>query len=83
MSIENRVNGILIGFGYVVNETFIDEENCLYSVEYHRVGKKPNVVNLSVIHKREEGAEKLSLLIYSELDKILKKKKQKNKENEN
>jgi hypothetical protein len=76
LSIETRVNGCLIGFAYVHNEMSLDgkdEGECKYSVEYHRVNREPSVIRFNIKHKREEGAEKLSLLIYRELDKRLKK----------
>jgi hypothetical protein len=76
LSIETRINGTLIGVAYVHNELYLEgkeEGECVYLVEYHRLNKEPPVIRFNVKHKREEGAEKLSLLIYKELDKRLKK----------
>ena len=76
LSIETRINGTLIGVAYVHNEIYLidkEEGECIYSVEYHRFNKEPSVIKFNVKHKREEGAEKLSLLIYRELDKRLKR----------
>jgi hypothetical protein len=76
LSIETRINGTLIGVAYVHNESLINETGegeCVYSVEYHRINKEPPVIKFKIKHRREEGAEKLSLLIYTELDKRLKK----------
>ena len=76
LSIETRIKGNLIGFVYVHNESLVGDNEkgeCIYFVEYHRVNKEPPIIRFSVRHKREEGAEKLSLLVYRELDKRLKK----------
>jgi hypothetical protein len=76
LSIETRINGNLIGVAYVHNESLIDDigtGECVYFVGYHRMNKEPPVIRFNVKHKREEGAEKLSLLIYRELDKRLKR----------
>lgn len=76
LSIETRINGNLIGVSYIHNESLVDNQEqgeCIYFVEYHRMNKEPPVIRFNVKHKREEGAEKLSLLIYKELDKRLKR----------
>jgi len=73
LSIETRVNGNLIGFAYVHNEMIIEEGKTVYSVEYYRVNRFPDVLRFRVLHNPKEGAEKLSLLIYKGIDKRLKK----------
>lgn len=72
-SLENRVNGVLINFTYVHNEELIDDSGgtCVYYVEHHRINQKPKIIDFRVKHKRYEGAEKLALLIYQEIDKRL------------
>lgn len=75
--LENRINGFLIGCAYVSNELQVDEENFSYRVEYHRFNQKPNILYFDLIHKREEGAEKLALLVYEEVSKKLKRSRQK------
>jgi len=72
MSIETRIGGSLISCAYVSNELQIDKENFAYHVEYHRFNKKPNVISFNLVHKREEGAEKLVFLVYTEINKKLK-----------
>ncbi len=74
LSLETRVNGVLIGCAYIHNESVQDDKgNCLYNVEYHRFDRKPSVIRFNLTHKREEGAEKLILKIYEEITKRLKK----------
>jgi hypothetical protein len=76
LSVETRVNGSLVGTAFVYNELSLDdniEGECLYSVEYHRINKEPPVIKFKVKHRREEGIEKLSFLIYRRLDQRLKK----------
>ena len=74
LSIENRVNGELINYTYVHNEELIDDSGgtCVYYVEHHRINQEPKVIDFRLKHKRSEGAEKLALLIYKEIDKRLK-----------
>ena len=74
--LENRVNGILIGYVHVHNEELIDDPRgtYIYYVEYHRINREPKVIDFRLKHKPDEGAEKLALLIYQEIDKRLKKK---------
>ena len=73
LALETRINGIPIGFAYVVRKTSLDNNDYIYAVEYHRIGRKPSVINFKIVHNRDEEAEKLSLLIYEELYKRLKK----------
>ncbi len=74
ISLETRINGLLIGYAYIHNELVQDDKkNYLYNVEYHRFDRKPNLIKFSVMHKREEGAEKLLFLVYKEIDKRLKR----------
>jgi hypothetical protein len=77
LSIETRVNGQLIGYAYVLNKGQADidnDKNCFYYVEYHKIGLKSQIMNFRVVHNREEDAEELSLLIYIEVCKRLKKR---------
>ena len=64
MSLEIRINGEMIGYAYVKNEGIVEEDKCLYSIEYFRPEK--DLTKFNVIHKRSDGAEKL-------LDSIFKK----------
>jgi hypothetical protein len=75
LSVETRINGCLVGCAYVHNEFSINDKETegVYYVEYHRFDREPKVTEFRIKHKREEGAEKLLLLIYKELDKRLKK----------
>ncbi|VVB82291.1 Uncharacterised protein [uncultured archaeon] len=73
-TLENRINGILIGFTYVQNEKEVGNGNYSYSVQHYRINKTPSVIKFKIIHKRDEGAEKLSLLIYKEIEKIIKER---------
>jgi hypothetical protein len=66
-SLENRINGVLVGYAYVKNESPIDEDVYCYHVEYHRIGKKPNIISFDIAHVKEEGAEKLVFLIYQRI----------------
>lgn len=72
-SLETRVNGMLIGYAHVVRKIIIDWENYIYYVEYFRPEREPSVIRFNITHKREEGAEKLVLKVYREIDKILRK----------
>ncbi len=83
MSLETKINGKLITYTSIHNEGFLDENQTisLYYVEHHRMGSVyPRVIDFRVKHKRDEGAEKLSLLIYREIDKRLKKQEKDRKE---
>jgi hypothetical protein len=75
LSIETRVNGNLISHLYIHNEMIFEGDKTVYSVEYYRINKEPAVIKFVIKHNRSEGAEKLSLLIYREIDKRLKKEK--------
>ncbi len=75
MSIEAKINGNLIGHVYIHNILFGDNGgNDIYKVEYYRPNQEPSVINFKIAHKKEDGPEKLSLIIYQEINKILKKK---------
>lgn len=74
LSLETRINGILISYTSIENQLIDDGEgNFIYKVEHYRLDKKPSVIQFNILHKREEGAEKLALLIFREIDKRLKK----------
>ncbi|MEK6827692.1 MAG: hypothetical protein AABX99_04380 [Nanoarchaeota archaeon] len=73
LSVESFVNEYPISFLCVHNEIKIDEEgNYIYHVEYERTDE-PIDLKFEINHKREEGMEKLLLLIYQEIDKRLKR----------
>lgn len=72
-TLETRLNGMLANFTYVHNGGEIEKGIYSYSVEHHRVDKEPSVIRFKINYSREEGAEKLALLIYKEIDKRLKK----------
>jgi len=74
MSIETRVNGNLIGYVHIRNVSQVDDENFIYHVEYHQFDKGSKVINFDVAHKKSNSSEKLSLIIYQEINRILKKK---------
>lgn len=50
--------------------------NSFYDVKYYNFGENPYTFNFDVVHNREEGAEKLLLKIYQQVDKIKNKIKQ-------
>lgn len=77
ISLETKVNGLLIGCAYIVNKGQVDNGDgpCVYSVEYYRMGKEPAILNFKVVHHSEDGFEKLSLIIYKKIDNILKNKR--------
>jgi hypothetical protein len=75
LMLENRINGSLISCAYIFNELQIDEEYSSYHVEYHRFNKEPNVISFNLVHKRREGAEELASLVYTEVNKKLKRSK--------
>lgn len=76
LALETRVNGILINCTYVQREELPIKEGIYeYYIEHHRINREPKVIEFRIQHKREEGAEKLSLFIYKEIDKRLKKGK--------
>ncbi len=72
-TLETRINGMLMSFTYVHNTGEITKGIYSYSVEHHRIDKEPSVIKFKLNHSREDGAEKLALLIYKEIDKRLKK----------
>lgn len=72
LSIEMRVNGALIGYIDIRNQSKMDGIY-FYSVKYRKIGEKPRLLSFSVAHKREEGAEKLALLTYQKISELLKK----------
>jgi len=74
--LEIQVNHLLIGQVHVFNKgrTGLDDKNNrLYKVQYkyHLDTKKPEVMNFEIVHNREEGVEKLILLVYQEINKRL------------
>lgn len=71
-SLELRINNGLVGHAYCVNELVTEEGIGVYNIEYYRLGKEPSVMKFRIAHKRDEGAEKLALLILREADKRLK-----------
>lgn len=76
LSLETRVNGELIGYAYVNKKQQADihnSKNYIYYVEYHKIGLRSKVIHFRIVHNVEEGAEKLVLKVYQEIDKILKK----------
>jgi hypothetical protein len=74
MSIETRINGILINYMSIVREVNLPEGFYLYDIEYFRPERSPKILEFQVRHKREEGAEKLALIIYQKVNKLLGKK---------
>jgi len=74
MSIETKVNGNLIGYAHIKNTSQIDGENFMYHVEYHQFDKGSKVINFDVVHKKSDSSEKLSLIVYQRVNKILKQK---------
>jgi len=74
MSIETRINGNLIGYAHIRNTKQIDDENFIYHVEYHQFDKGSRVINFDIVHKRADTPEKLSLIIYQKINKMLKQK---------
>ncbi|MEK6757705.1 MAG: hypothetical protein AABX88_01115 [Nanoarchaeota archaeon] len=73
ISIKTKINGKLIGYAEIVNRKHIEEEIYEYSVEYYRPRKNPSVIRFNLIHDRKKGAENLTILLYEQLDKELKK----------
>ena len=58
LTAEIKVNGCLIGHLKLVNKMYLgDEGGHYYEGEYQRSGDK-KVQQISLIHKREDGAEK-------------------------
>jgi len=54
MSIETKINGNLIGYASVENKGEVFKKEILYSVEYHFIGREPNVseFNIYIILKK-------------------------------
>ena len=76
MSLETRINGRLIGVANVRNTLISDEPGYdLYEIKYLRMDGDPPIVEFNVLHKREDGAEALALLVYQEIDRELKNSK--------
>ena len=75
MSIETKINGVLIGYTCIVNKGQI-QEGALhrYSVNHYRFGKQPSSFQFDVVHNREDGFEKLSFIIYERINELLDKK---------
>lgn len=77
MSLELRINNMIIGVAYIVNTMAEDRGKTIYNVSYFRPDRIQEFFKFSVKHKREEGAEKLALKVYEtlgkELDKLNKK----------
>lgn len=76
LSLETRVNGVLIGLVNVKNEMISDgKKNYLYGVEAYGLGEDKYNFNFEIRHNRSDGAEKLLLKIYEKIDKIKRKMK--------
>lgn len=73
MSLETRINGRLIGIAEIRNVLDVGEGNYSYEVKYHRMGKDSEIIEFDIVHKREDGAEALALMVYNKLEKELKK----------
>lgn len=72
LTLENRIDGILIGCAYVYNIGSLDKKGRYsYAVEYHRFDKEPPVLKFEIKHKKDDGVEKLSLLVYEGMNGIL------------
>lgn len=71
ISMDLRVNGILIGHIYCHNEGSIHMDNILdlhqYYWEYHEIGKHKKVQHGHVRHRRNEGAIKLFSIIIKDI----------------
>ena len=65
---------MLLGVAHVVQKNLLDEKENIYhyKIEYYTIGKGENPLKFFVYHKRNEGLEKLSYLIFKEVTKRLK-----------
>lgn len=77
ISIETRVNGVLLGYIYARNAKEVDEAKGIYTyeVEFYKPEGKPPLMEFSVRHKRDEGFEKLALIVYKEVNRRIKERK--------
>ena len=81
LTLETRMDGVLRGYVHAGNRStsiFHDGKlQCLYYVEYHRFGAhiNPKEIHFDVAHFKEDGVEKLTSLIYRDINKILEKRK--------
>jgi hypothetical protein len=76
LSIETRINDDLIIYVHVHNELSLNEKGeTLYEVNYYEFesSRIKTTLNFSIFHKSEEGAVKLTQLVYEQLGKRLKK----------
>ncbi|MCL5018694.1 MAG: hypothetical protein M1416_02940 [Candidatus Pacearchaeota archaeon] len=76
LSLETRANGVLINLIHVANREITDKKgNYFYDVKYYNFGENSYMLNFDVVHNRKDGAEKLLLKIYEQIDKLRKKTK--------
>ncbi|MBI2044658.1 hypothetical protein HYT23_01230 [Candidatus Pacearchaeota archaeon] len=78
LSIEVRVNRDLIGHAYIANKKVSMANGAAYSVTYYTPNNKNKILEFEVVHKPEEGVEKLILLVYQEVVKRTMSKKEVN-----
>ncbi len=74
LSLETRINGILISLVNICNRMVTDDKgNHFYDVKYYYLGEEPYTLNFDVIHNRDDGAEKFLLRVYEKVDKMRRK----------
>jgi hypothetical protein len=72
ISMDMKVNGVLIGHIYCHNEGSIHMDNvldlCQYYWEYHKIGERKSKIQRGCVsHRRKEGALKLFSLIIKDI----------------
>jgi len=72
MSIELKVNGILIGKVYIKNEGHISGKSdlCNYYVKYSRA-RDERIIETYIEHKRGDGAEKLAEIVFKAVSELM------------
>ena len=70
LSIEVRVNRDLIGHAYIKNTQTERRNKIVYEVTYYKPSKE-EIMKFEVLHKPDEGVEKLIFLVYGEVVKRL------------
>jgi len=78
LTIESRINGQIMN---ISNTGLEMREEVVYSVECYRMGREPPVMKFNVLHKREKGAEELTLRVYQKVRQEIKKYENSVKEN--
>ncbi len=69
LSIEVRVNRDLIGHAYIVNRGNLRDEGTVYPITYYAPNGNKKLLEFDIVHKPEQGVEKLVLLVYEEVAK--------------